>query len=240
MTLDEMILDGKKAEIQLYSKIKEARTLFLKSDVKKTGLNKFQHFKYYTLDDIVPVADEICNNLGLLTMTNVTNNTAIMQVIDIDTAKSIDFKFNIPLIDSENSNLNNAIQDMGKTITYARRYLYMLFLDIVEFDSVDSANNKVSAKKVIGSKKKTPNVQEIKQEDNTKPQKPFTTITPEIVQTISYKMNNELAERKLDPTNKKNRRQILDTWKELGLVENIEYKVYETALGLNHREDIKV
>ncbi|PAV07537.1 ERF family protein [Methanosphaera cuniculi] len=235
MTLDNCIIEGKKAEIQLFQKVKQARTMYLESGVQKSGFNRFHKFKYYTLDDIVPVADGICNELGLLTLTDVTNNTATMQVVDIETGRSIDFKFSIQLTDDCPDNINQQIQNLGKTITYARRYLYMLFLDIVEPDAVDCAKQTKTSKTT--TPKNTKPVQEVQK---TKPddipklskQEIYDQISPELERKVSIQMNNELQNKKLNPSEPKNRRLILDMWKEEGLLESREYPAYEIMLGL--------
>ena len=51
----------------IYGKIMEARLMFLQSNPKKSGRNDFQKFNYYELDDIVPTATRICNELGIYT-----------------------------------------------------------------------------------------------------------------------------------------------------------------------------
>lgn len=130
----------------------EARLQFLESNPQKSGRNEFQKFNYYELDDIVPTATRICNELGLYTEIDMGANTfgyATMTVINIEnTEERTYFRLKMPEINNEN--LNNALQDTGRTETYLRRYLYLLFLDIAQNDEVDATDNS----KNVASKKK--------------------------------------------------------------------------------------
>lgn len=139
----------------IYSKIMMARLQFLESNPQKSGRNDFQKFNYYELDDIVPTATRICNELGLYTEIDMGANTygyATLTVVNID---NVDEKcyFRLKMPEINNDNLNNALQDTGRCETYLRRYLYLLFLDIAQNDEVDASDNsKMDAPK----KKPTP------------------------------------------------------------------------------------
>ena len=127
----------------IYSKIMMARLQFLESNPQKSGRNEFQKFNYYELDDIVPTATRICNELGLYTEIDMGANTygyATLTVVNID---NVDEKcyFRLKMPEINNDNLNNALQDTGRSETYLRRYLYLLFLDIAQNDEVDASDN---------------------------------------------------------------------------------------------------
>ena len=127
----------------IYSKIMMARLQFLESNPQKSGRNEFQKFNYYELDDIVPTATRICNELGLYTEIDMGANTygyATLTVVNIDNVdEKCYFRLKMPAIN--NDNLNNALQDTGRSETYLRRYLYLLFLDIAQNDEVDASDN---------------------------------------------------------------------------------------------------
>ena len=127
----------------IYSKIMKARLQFLESNPQKSGRNEFQKFNYYELDDIVPTATRICNELGLYTEIDMGANLfgyATLTVINIDNTEERTF-FRLKMPEINNDNLNNALQDTGRTETYLRRYLYLLFLDIAQNDEVDASDN---------------------------------------------------------------------------------------------------
>ena len=147
-------------EQNIYSKIMQARLQFLESNPQKSGRNEFQKFNYYELDDIVPTATRICNELGLYTEIDMGANLygyATLTVVNIDkTDEKCYFRLKMPEINNEN--LNNALQDTGRCETYLRRYLYLLFLDIAQNDEVDSTDNskKPTAKKPVQKPRNKP------------------------------------------------------------------------------------
>lgn len=129
--------------LNVYAKLLLARKKFLEAGVKKTGLNRHLEFKYFELEDIVPVATDIGNELGLLFLTTFESDYALMTVVNTENpSETIKFKSPMKEIDSIESNrtggkLTNAVQNLGSVETYQRRYLYMTALDIVEADGFD-------------------------------------------------------------------------------------------------------
>lgn len=123
----------------IYEKIMTARLQFLQSNPQKSGYNKFQNFKYFELMDIIPIATQICCNLGLYTHINIDDGTAKMIVLNTENPHEIvEYVLSAPPVQQDK--FNNMLQDVGRCETYIRRYLYMLFLDITENDTVDGAD----------------------------------------------------------------------------------------------------
>lgn len=127
----------------VYQKLLRARLLFLKSDVQKTGKNMNLSFKYFELDDIVPSATRIFEEVGLLSVVNFTSETSTMSIINTDAIDEIIYfsaPFNqiAPILSNAGKAVTNEMQALGSSITYMRRYLYMLALDICEPDSIDA------------------------------------------------------------------------------------------------------
>ncbi len=123
----------------IYKKIMTARMEFMKSNPQKTGYNKFQNFKYFELMDIVPVATKICCKIGLYTHININEGKAVMTVVNMENVhEQLDFKIDAPMV--RENDFNKMLQDVGRSETYLRRYLYILFLDITENDTVDGAD----------------------------------------------------------------------------------------------------
>ena len=135
-----------KKEQNIYSKVMEARLQFLESNPKKSGRNEFQKFSYYELDDIVPTATRICNDLGIYTEIDLGANVfgyATMTVVNIDNPEEKVY-FRIKMPELNNENMNKALQETGSCQTYLRRYLYLQFLDIAQNDEVDSKDSRPS------------------------------------------------------------------------------------------------
>lgn len=128
------------AKMNIFAKLIEARKQFLASGVKKSGVNRYAEFKYFTLDDIIPVKQRIYEDLGLVDVIVFDNEVATLTLVNVDNATET-ITFTSPLRDDE-SLIKNPIQKLGAIETYVRRYLYMLVLDIVESDSVDAVSDK--------------------------------------------------------------------------------------------------
>ena len=127
----------------VYQKLLEARTLFMEEDVKKSGKNMKMSYKYFELQDIVPVALPIFQKVGLLPVTTFHDEMAMMTIINVDDPSDC-INFTSPMREIEpiisaktGGEVTNAIQRLGSVETYQRRYLYMIALDIVESDSIE-------------------------------------------------------------------------------------------------------
>lgn len=120
----------------VFAKLLEARVKFLAAGVKKTGKNMHLKFTYFELEDIVPVATPIFAELGLLPLVNFTDEAATMTVVNVDEPSEI-IQFTSPMRNIEGNAATNAVQALGASETYQRRYLYMAALDITESDTLD-------------------------------------------------------------------------------------------------------
>ena len=129
----------------VYQKLLEARVLFMEEDVKKSGKNMKMSYKYFELQDIVPVATPIFQKVGLLPVVTFTNEDAMMTVFNVDNPGEF-ILFTSPMREIEpiisnktGVEVTNAIQRLGSVETYQRRYLYMIALDIVESDDIEAS-----------------------------------------------------------------------------------------------------
>lgn len=127
----------------VYQKLLTARAKFLEANVEKTGKNMHLSFKYFELEDIVPTAIRIFNDVGLIPVVNFTSDIATMNIINTDNPEeSIPFvaPFNqiAPIVSSTGKQATNEMMALGSSITYMRRYLYMIALDICESDGIDA------------------------------------------------------------------------------------------------------
>lgn len=127
----------------VYQKLMVARAKFLESDVQKTGKNMHLSFKYFELEDIVPNAIRIFSEVGLIPVVNFTADTATMTIINTDNPEEVipfvaPFNQIAPIVSNAGKQATNEMQALGSSITYMRRYLYMIALDICESDSIDA------------------------------------------------------------------------------------------------------
>ena len=127
----------------VYQRLLEARVLFMEEDVKKSGKNMKMSYKYFELQDIVPVATPIFQKVGLLPAVTFSDTEATMTIFNVDYPSDY-INFTSPMREIEpiistktGGEVTNAIQRLGSVETYQRRYLYMIALDIVESDSIE-------------------------------------------------------------------------------------------------------
>lgn len=118
-------------------KLQRARTLFLSQGVQKSGMNTDIEFTYFELKDIIPVANPIFEELGLLPLVYFDKELAYMDMVNTENRED-KVTFSIPLASWQGNRAVNPIQVIGATVTYYRRYLYQIALDIVETDEIDN------------------------------------------------------------------------------------------------------
>lgn len=160
--------------MNVYQKLIEARFQFLNAGVKKSGTHIQLEFKYFELEDIIPVATRIFKELGLLPIVTFDKEIATMTIVNCDKPdETIIFtspmkEINV-IVSNTGKQVTNEIQTLGSMETYQRRYLYLIALDIVESDSIDANTGNQSEKPKKSTKsKEVPNVDE----DTTKDGKP--------------------------------------------------------------------
>ena len=140
---NKMATNTTKAQ-NVYQKLLKARAMFLKADPKKSGKNMHLAFKYFELDDIVPIATTIFEEVGLISIVSFEDEQAIMTILNIDNPEesvsfSAPFKPLEPITSNMGKQATNEMQALGSSITYMRRYLYMIALDICEPDGIDAS-----------------------------------------------------------------------------------------------------
>ena len=137
----EKAAETKKAEtMNVYAKLLEARKRFLEAGVKKEGVNRYAEFKYFRLDEIIPVKQAIFKDLGLADVISFGADCASLMIIDVDNPSDV-LIFTSQLAPDE-SMIKNPIQKVGAIQTYVRRYLYLLALDIIESDGIEETAGK--------------------------------------------------------------------------------------------------
>lgn len=145
-----------KTEVRnVYQKLIEARELFLASDINQSGKNMNLEFKYFELKDIVPTITKIFKDLGLVAVARFSDTVATLSIVNTDnTEEVIEFPvpFNQiqPIVSNSGKQVTNDMQALGSSITYMRRYLYLVAMDICVNDEVDGnigANNNPAPEK---------------------------------------------------------------------------------------------
>ena len=125
-------------------KLAKARLYFLNQKVTKSGKNMSLEFKYFELEDIIPVAIRIFARVGLTSNTVFNGETATMTIFNTDNREEPGIEFVAPyrevgqIISNKGKEVTNPMQALGSSITYLRRYLWMMALDITEPDDIDA------------------------------------------------------------------------------------------------------
>lgn len=134
----------------VYKKLQHVRKVLATTPLKKTGHNDFAKYDYFQLDDFMPTATKAFEEVGLTPIfkivtsgnynadtgetTNLQKNAILTIYNDDEPNQKVEF--GLPFVEANQS--NNPIQNLGSTITYLRRYLFMTALDLSEVDIVDA------------------------------------------------------------------------------------------------------
>jgi hypothetical protein len=136
----------------VFSKLQKARLTLVQSSLKKSGKNAFAKYEYFELGDFIPRIHEIFNEIGLCGVFTFTDGQAFLTIHDTD-KDGASIVFATPMVMAENSK-GQAIQNLGSTHTYLRRYLWLMAMEIVEHDTVDAVTDPQEQARLNASKPK--------------------------------------------------------------------------------------
>lgn len=126
-----------KVEKTIYELLQEVRLELSNTKLEKTGYNKHLNFKYFELGDFVPTATKLFTEKGLCPIFNIVYDSNGIEIAVLKIVKGSEtIQFSTPTDTPSNM---SGIQALGAKITYLRRYLYLIALDIVENDVVDAS-----------------------------------------------------------------------------------------------------
>lgn len=122
--------------MSVHKKLMAARVKLQSIQMKKSGLNKFAGYSYFELGDFIPHVQTIFNEIGLCGVVSFDVDYARLYITDVEDGTSI--LITSPMAEA---NLKGAhpIQNLGATLSYQRRYLWMAAMELVEGDAIDSA-----------------------------------------------------------------------------------------------------
>lgn len=131
----------------LFEKIQKIKVDLVEANLKKTGKNTFSNYDYFQLADFMPTVITSCEKNKVCTWTSFTETTGFLYAVDSE-KPSDELVVTCPLTMFELKGANK-MQVLGGIQTYARRYLYMALLDIVEDDAFEGGTGakKTPAKK---------------------------------------------------------------------------------------------
>lgn len=122
--------------MSVHKKLMQARVKLQAIEMKKSGQNKFAGYSYFELADFIPHVQTIFNEIGLCGVVSFDIDYARLYITDVEDGTSI--LITSPMAEA---NLKGAhpIQNLGATLSYQRRYLWMAAMELVEGDAIDSA-----------------------------------------------------------------------------------------------------
>lgn len=145
----------------VYQKLILARQMFLDGTVKQSGKNMKLSYMYFELKDIVPSVTAIFGEVGLVAIDNFSADEARLILVNIDAPEetivfTAPFNQIEPIVSSRTGgSVINGMQALGASITYMRRYLYLIAMDICVKDEIEpQIEDETESKKV--EEKKTP------------------------------------------------------------------------------------
>ena len=130
-------------EMSVGRKLAKARAMFLKAGTTKSGKNVKLEFKYFELEDILKYAIPIFDRVGLINDMSITLENASARIYNADNMNENPIMFEIPygymdqIVSKAGNVVTNNIQALGGSVTYLRRYLWMLILEVIEPDEID-------------------------------------------------------------------------------------------------------
>lgn len=155
-----------KAPQNVYQKLLSAREKFLEHGVSKSGKHMELRYKYFELDDIVPIAIGIFTDVGLVPLVSFTEEQALMTMVNTDNPEET-IQFSCPMRYPSENKMVNPVQALGSAQTYLRRYLYMIALDICEPDTIEPTTKNES--RATTNAPATPEERKAIKEDLTSP-----------------------------------------------------------------------
>lgn len=136
--------------LNVYTKLNMAREEFHKTQLKKTGHNKFANYYYFELGDFLIPALKIFKDHRLSGVISFGKELAEMRIIDIDNPQDA-IVITSPMSTAALKGCHE-VQNLGAVQTYLRRYLWVAALEIVEHDALDATTGRKGDAPIIGAR----------------------------------------------------------------------------------------
>ena len=124
----------------VHRKLMEARIRLQKTEIKKSGHNKFAGYNYFELADFIPAVQQIFYDVKLCGIVSYRADFAELAIYDTEDGS-------VAVITSPMSEASlkgvHPIQNLGAVETYQRRYLWMTAMEIVEHDILDGGSEDI-------------------------------------------------------------------------------------------------
>lgn len=206
--------------MSIYKKLAEARVKLQETDIKKSGFNKFTNFKYFELADFLPTINKINLELGLCTKFDIDEvaKIATLEIFDMDKEDS-SIIFTVPYVPSEIKGAID-IQKLGGSITYLRRYLFVIAYEITDRDVVDALDD--TQKTTVNNQKTRVNTSNSSVNTKKNIEDEATRKVKCIKAIVEFNLDEDLQrlleENKIEALNNATLEQLEIVWKELNKI----------------------
>lgn len=147
--------------MSVYKKLMEARIRLQNTKLNKSGHNKFAGYTYFELGDFIPTVQQIFSEIGLCGTITFTNELCTLKIVETEGDGFIQF-----MCPMATANLKGCheVQNLGASMTYIRRYLWVNALEIVEHDALDATtgSDKKGVHKPTDNELFNPDAEELK------------------------------------------------------------------------------
>jgi len=127
------------SKLSIYEKLAKIKSEILETGIGKSGINSHAEFDYFELFDIIPIVDSICSKYRALYLATFPEGKAVGRLIDLDDPiHEITIEFSSTNIAEPGKFRMNEVQALGASLTYMRRYLYLVMFDIIDKEKYDA------------------------------------------------------------------------------------------------------
>lgn len=131
--------------MSVYKKLQQARIELQSRKLEKSGHNKFAGYEYFELGDFLPAIQDIFNELGLFGGITFKSDVAELTIVNVESVRNDGtyeaIVFTCPMATAQLKGCHE-VQNLGASMTYIRRYLWVNALEIVEHDALDATTGK--------------------------------------------------------------------------------------------------
>ena len=126
----------KEVEMNIYEKVQTMRCELQSKNIRKSGENKFAGYSYFELADILPLINDLMKDHKVSSEISFSPETCTLKIINAEKPDEI-MSFACPMAKALLKGCHE-VQNLGASITYIRRYLYLNAFEIVENEIVDA------------------------------------------------------------------------------------------------------
>ncbi len=127
----------------IYAKLARVQMELMDMEVPKTGWNGYRKYHYYSLEDLLPPIFKACFKEQITPYFTFNNDEGVLHLKSwekegqIGTRDELSIRAPFPEL-ANNGNNNDVVQDIGKSMTYIKRYLLMNTFLIIEDEIIDA------------------------------------------------------------------------------------------------------